>query len=58
MPLSKNSPHQLLDDPLHQGGEGDVVALSVVVDIFDQLRDHLSVRLRLKLVSFGDLRKA
>lgn len=50
--------HQLLDDPLHQGGEGDAVALSVVINIFDQLRDHLCVRLWLKLISFGDLRKA
>lgn len=37
--------HQLLNDPLHQGGECDAVALSVVINIFHQLRDHLCVRL-------------
>lgn len=50
--------HQLFNDPLYQRGEGDAVTLSVVIDIFDQFRDHLCVRLRLKLISFVDLRKA
>lgn len=49
--------HQLLNDSLYHGGEGDVVSLSVVINIFDQFGDHLCVCLWLKLISFGDLRK-
>lgn len=49
--------HQLLNDSLHQGGEGHAVALPVVVNVFDELGDHFRVRLRLKLIAFVDLRK-
>lgn len=47
--------HQLLNDPLHQGGEGHAVPLAVVVNVFDQLGDDLRVRLRLELVALVDL---
>ena len=47
--------HQLLDDSLHQGGEGDIVVLPVVVDVLDELGNHLGVCLRLKLVALGVL---
>ena len=42
--------HQLLDDPLYQCSKGDLVLLSVVVDVLDQLRDHFGICLRLKLI--------
>lgn len=47
--------HQLLNDPLDQGGEGHAVIFSVVVNVFDQLGDDLRIRLRLKLVTLVDL---
>lgn len=47
--------HQLLNDPLHQGGEGHAVIFSVVVNVFDQLGDDLRIRLGLKLVTLADL---
>lgn len=55
MPARVRVTHQLLNDPLHQGGEGHAVPLSVVVNIFDQLGDDLRVRLGLELVALVDL---
>lgn len=47
--------HQLLNDPLHQGGEGHAVIFPVVVNVLDQLGDDLRVRLGLKLITLVDL---
>ena len=49
--------HQLLDDSLHQRGEGDGVSLTVVVHVLGELGDDLRVRLRLELVAFRVLRR-
>lgn len=48
--------HQLLSDSLYQCGEANVVIFFVVINIFDEFGNDLGVRLRLKLVSFGDLK--
>lgn len=47
--------HQLLNDPLYQGGEGHAVVFSVVVNVFDQLGNDLRIRLGLELVTLADL---
>lgn len=44
-PTPRAQHYQLLDDPLHQGGEADVVAVPVVVHVLDQFGDALRVRL-------------
>lgn len=47
-------PHyQLLDDPLHQRGEADVITVAVVVHVLDQLDDALRVRLRLEVIALA-----
>lgn len=49
--------HQLLNDPLYQGGEGHAVILPVVKNVFDQLGDDLRIRLGLELVTLVDLER-
>lgn len=44
-PTPLHEAYQLLDDALHQGGEGHIIVLAVVIDIFNQLGDDLGVRL-------------
>lgn len=44
-PCPRSQHYQLLDDPLDQGGEADVVAVAVVVHVLDQFGDALRVRL-------------
>lgn len=45
--------YQLLDDPFHQGGEADVVAVAVVIHVLHQLGDALRVCLRLEVVALA-----
>lgn len=45
--------YQLLDDPFHQGGEADVVAVAVVIHVLHQLGDALRICLRLEVVALA-----